>query len=95
MINLSAFTLAANKAKAKSLSITPSTPSKPSAVSIVGIPPPPPQITQFLASTDFLIPSIPMKLTGFGLGTTLRYPLPASSTIVEPGFAASAASLVV
>ena len=61
---------------------------------MVGIPPPPPTITIEPNSTFFLIDSIPRKSIGLGEGTTLRYPLPASSIIVESGLFFFASSKV-
>ena len=64
---------------ALSLSITDATPSYPSSDSTTGIPPPPTVTVTKPASVSFSTTSNSTILTGFGEGTTLRHPLPASS----------------
>ena len=83
--NISASRSFANLALDLSLSITAATPcNDPSSFSITGIPPPPTVITIVPLSTKFLTVSSSTIFFGWGEATTLLYPLPASSTKVNP-----------
>ena len=80
----SAFNSDASSALDLSLSITASTPTNLPFLLTTGIPPPPTVITVSPASTILLIASISTMCNGFGEGTTFLYPLPESSTKVNP-----------
>ena len=67
------------------LSITASIPLKPSCCSLItGIPPPPAAITSVSFLISVLILSNSIIEMGCGEGTTRLYPLPASSTNINP-----------